>query len=76
MSENNEPTQDHSRLIRQIADALGIPVVQLLNADALPFPGELLDLIRTYTEINDRQGRQRVLTVARREAERIRLSDD
>lgn len=74
MSESDDPYHEQSRLLRQIADALGVPVAQLLHADELPLPGELLELIRNYTAIADVQGRQRVLNVARREADRSRSS--
>lgn len=74
MTASEDLLHQHGRLVRQIADALGIPVVQLLDADAFPFTGELLDLIRSYTSIDDAQGRQRVLNAARREAVRARSS--
>lgn len=62
-----EPTQAR---LREIADALGISPDQLRAGRASPFVDGALDLMRLYAAISDLQGRQRVLNIARREAER------
>lgn len=63
----SEPT--HARL-QEIADALGISPDQFRAGRASPFVDGALDLMRLYAAISDLQGRQRVLNIARREAER------
>lgn len=56
--------------LREIADTLGIPVSHFYDEQAPPLAGEVLALIRVYAAISDVQGRQRVLSFARREAKR------
>ncbi len=58
--------------LKEIADALGIPVTALYDEQPpLPFV-EVRDLIREYAAITDPQGRQRVMVVMREEAARCR----
>ena len=56
--------------LKQIADALGIPVSQLYAERDQPPVGDVFELIRLYAAIDDVQGRQRLMNVARREAAR------
>ncbi len=66
---SSSAAQSGARL-KQIADALGIPVSQLYGErDPLPV-GDALELLRLYAAIDDLQGRQRLMSVARREAAR------
>ena len=65
----NSVAQFGARL-KQIADALGIPVSQLYGErDPLPV-GDALELLRLYATIDDVQGRQRLMNAARQEAAR------
>jgi hypothetical protein len=57
-------------ILRRIAETLGIPISQFYQEGASPPAAELHDLIVAYSAISDAQGRQRVMNVARREAER------
>jgi hypothetical protein len=68
-SPSSPPAPPHTRL-QEIADALGISPDQLRAGQASPFVDGALDLVRLYATISDLQGRQRVLNIARREAER------
>lgn len=53
-----------------IADALGVPVDKLFAGTAPNGADETLTLIRMWLGINDAQGRRRVLSLVRMEAER------
>ena len=56
--------------LKQIADALGIPVSQFYGERDPPPVGDVFELIRLYAAIDDVQGRQRLMNVARREVAR------
>jgi len=62
--------------LQEIADALGIPVSWLHEERVPPFANEAFDLLRLYAAITDGQGRQRVMTLAQREAERCQTTDE
>jgi len=57
-----------------LADALGIPVDWFYVGQAPTFATDAVDLIRLYASITDAQGRRRVMSVVRREAERCEAS--
>lgn len=61
--------------LQEIADALGIPVSWLHEGRVPPFANEAFDLLRLYAAITDGQGRQRVMTLAQREATRCQTLD-
>lgn len=60
---------------REIADTLGIPVSQLYGERTVPLMRDVPELIRLYAAIDDAQGRQRLMNMARREAARCQASD-
>lgn len=67
---NNSNLDDHPLpLLRQVSKALGLPV-EAFFTDAPGEAGELLTLMRLWSSIEDKQARQRILTVARQEYER------
>jgi hypothetical protein len=56
--------------LKQIADVLNIPVEVLLGEPSGSEADDLLTLVGLWSAIQDGQGRRRVLSVARQEAER------
>ncbi|MGC5780222.1 hypothetical protein [Methylobacterium sp. NFXW15] len=56
--------------LKQLARELNVPVEAFLQAPAEGEAGDLLTLARLWSAIPDTQGRRRVLSVARQEAER------
>ena len=68
---NTSPTDDNIRL-QAVSDALSVLVNWMREEKASDFASETFELIRLHTAITDTQGRQRVMNVARREAERCR----
>ena len=74
-----DSTSHQNRLgirLQEIADAVGIPVSWLHEGRVPPFANEAFDLLRLYAAITDGQGRQRVMILAQREAERCQASDE
>lgn len=70
MTRSAEGTAPSSARIKDIAEALGVPVSAFDNAHAPTPLHELRDLLLAYLSITDLQGRQRVMNVVRREASR------
>lgn len=64
------PATEFGARLREMADALGIEVNQFYIEHADPSLNDLLTVIRAYAAISDMPGKQRLLTVARREAMR------
>jgi transcriptional regulator with XRE-family HTH domain len=56
--------------LKQLARELNVPVETFLRVSAEGEAGDLLTLVRLWSAIPDTQRRRRVLSVARREAER------
>lgn len=56
--------------LKQIADVLNIPAEVLLGEPSGSEADDLLTLVGFWSAIQDGQGRRRVLSVARQEAER------
>ncbi|WP_070999099.1 hypothetical protein [Methylobacterium sp. C1] len=55
--------------LKQLARELNVPVEAFLRAPAEGEAGDLLTLVRLWSSIPDTEGRRRVLSVARQEAE-------
>ena len=67
---NGQTSNAPSRvLLGRVAEALGLPV-EAFYSDAPGEAGELLTLMRLWAAIEDKQARQRILTIARQEFER------
>lgn len=56
--------------LKQLAHELNVPVEAFLRAPAEGEVGDILTLVRLWSAIPDTQGRRRVLSVARQEADR------
>lgn len=56
--------------LKRLAHALDVPVERFLSEPHANEVGDLLNLMRLWSQIEDNQGRRRVLNVARQEAER------
>lgn len=70
---HNQPSNDHTYgLLVRVAEALGLPV-DAFYSDAPGEAGELLTLMRLWAAIEDKQARQRILTVVRQEFERSKI---
>ncbi len=76
MTQSAEGTAPSSARIRDIAEALGLPVSAFDNAYAQTPLHEVRDLLLAYLSITDLQGRQRVMNVVRREASRCQAPPD
>lgn len=63
-------TARHASLLKLVAQALDVSVEELLGEPSDRAASDLLALVRFWSAINDSQGRQRVLSIARYEAER------
>lgn len=68
MSDNPEAATPRFARLRQVADALGVPVVTLLNEAASTPWSEMSAFLEAFTAITDTQGRRRVLDLAQVEA--------
>ncbi|MFC6027408.1 hypothetical protein ACLBXJ_28255 [Methylobacterium mesophilicum] len=60
----------HASALERVARALDVPVSEFLNERPADDADDLLALLRLWSEIEDSQGRRRVLSMARQEAER------
>jgi antitoxin component of RelBE/YafQ-DinJ toxin-antitoxin module len=69
MMSSQTPHDPSRTLLRQVAKALSLPV-EVFYSDAPGEAGELLMLMRLWAAIENKQARQRILTVARQEFER------
>jgi hypothetical protein len=70
----NQPSTHHAyTLLVRVAEALGLPV-EAFYSDAPGEAGELLTLMRMWAAIEDKQVRQRILTVVRQEFERSKTN--
>lgn len=56
-------------LLMRVSEALGLPL-EAFYSDAPGEAGELLTLMRLWSAIEDKQARQRILTIAKQEFER------
>jgi hypothetical protein len=65
----------HAALLTRLARDLDIPPETFLDASSDGAAGELYALVRHWLAIGDGQGRRRVLSVARQEAERAGYSE-
>lgn len=76
MSNTDDPSapiseaQSLRRLLMKIADVLQCPVSDLFSPDPAAALGDAAELVRLWHVTTDRQGRQRILAVARQEAAR------
>lgn len=64
------PLNRHAAALKQIADELNLPVEAFLDEPLGSEAADILALVRFWSAIHDGQGRRRVLSVARQEAER------
>jgi len=62
MSDNPEAATPRFARLRQVADALGVPVVTLLNEAASTPWSEMSAFLEAFTAITDTQGRRRVVS--------------
>ena len=65
----------HGALLGQLAVALQVPAETFLDEPPDGEAGELFALVRHWLAISDGQGRRRVLSLARQEAERSGYSE-
>jgi hypothetical protein len=70
MADRNDLSDRHAATLRQLADELKVPVAMFLGELPDSDANNALALMRFWLAIQDSQGRQRVLSVARQEAER------
>ena len=68
-------SNDDDGRLQRVSDALAILVEWMREEQASEFASETFELIRLHTAITDPQGRQRVMSIARREAERCQKTD-
>ncbi|KST56996.1 hypothetical protein AO398_26225 [Methylobacterium sp. GXS13] len=60
----------HAATLNRLARALDVPVEEFLDEPSDSDASDFLALVQLWSEIEDREGRRRVLSVARQEAER------
>ncbi|MGU3341640.1 hypothetical protein ACLBXJ_26890 [Methylobacterium mesophilicum] len=60
----------HASALERVARALNVPVSGFLSERPADDADDVLALLRLWSEIEDSQGRRRVLSMARQEAER------
>ena len=65
----------HGALLEQLARTLDVPAEHFLDAPPDGEAGELFALVRHWLAIGDSQGRRRVLSLARQEADRSGYSE-
>lgn len=71
-----DPRTPHPSLaLERVARALRVPVAEFLGEPAGGETGDLLALMRLWSEIEDDQGRSRVLDIARQAAGRSGYKD-
>ncbi|MCJ2143886.1 hypothetical protein [Methylobacterium sp. E-066] len=63
-------TDRHAATLNRLAHTLDVPVAELFGEPPVGEAGALLALVQFWSAIEDGEGRHRVLSVARREAER------
>lgn len=63
-------TARHASALNRLAHALGVPAEEFLGESPDSDASDLLALVQFWSEIEDNQGRRRVLSIARQEAER------
>ena len=56
--------------LNRLARALDVPVEEFLDEPSDSDASDFIALVQLWSEIEDREGRRRVLSVARQEAER------
>lgn len=61
---------DHASALERVARALNVSVANFLSERPADNADDLLALLRLWSEIEDNQGRNRVLEIARQVAER------
>ena len=67
---HSEPLRSSHRCAEALAGALNVPAETFLGEPPEGDAGELFTLVRHWLAIEDSQGRRRVLSAARQEAER------
>ena len=63
-------TTRHASALNRLARALDVPVEELIGEPSDGDTSEFLALVQLWSEIEDSEGRRRVMSVARQEAER------
>ncbi|MER2198415.1 hypothetical protein [Methylobacterium brachiatum] len=64
------PPARHAAALNRLSRALDVPVEEFRDEPSDSDVSNLLALVQLWSEIEDREGRSRVLSVARQEAER------
>lgn len=62
--------EDGDRILARLAAALGVDIKDFLDLDAQDEHQDTLALLRSWYGVTDRQGRARILSLARKEASR------
>ena len=70
MIEFNGASNRNAATLERLALELGVPIEAFVGEPPDTKADDLLTLMRLWSEIDDNQGRQRVLSAARHEAER------
>jgi hypothetical protein len=76
MSERRAPPDDDGSRLLAVTDALDVLLRWMREELASDEANETFELMHLHTAITDAQGRQRVMNVARREAERCKGDQD
>lgn len=75
MADPKKTPIDPKARLREIADAIGVPVSYLYDASPKSLNGEAFELLRLYAAITDPAGREYLMHVARMEVARCQAPD-